>query len=300
MAQSPAHQFGQMIGDVLEAAIEPILQRFATKYSLYLDKKGPRPARPGNKVSWFDANGNKHDLDFVLERGGTADTRGIPLAFIETAWRRYTKHSRNKAQEIQGAILPLIERYKTHCPFIGVVLAGVFTHGALSQLRSLGFSVAYFPYETIVKAFSLVGLDASFDEHTPDHDFADKMRRWNLLKHEDRARVYKALIHLNMKELRPFLDNLAKVVNRKVARVRILPLHGAAIEWATIEDAIDFIANYSEKSTDAALLRYEVQIVYVNGDRITGDFGAKQDAIKFLKAYQTTFRTGTKTVGKHS
>ncbi len=286
-----------MIGDVLEAAIEPILRSFATKYSLYLDKKGPRPARPGNKVTWTDGKGNKHDLDFVLERGGTPTKRGIPVAFIESAWRRYTKHSRNKAQEIQGAIIPLIEKHKNHCPFIGVVLAGVFTDGALSPLRSLGFSVAYFPYETVVKAFSVVGIDASSDEQTPDDEFADKMRRWTALKPEDRAKLYKALVDLNEKELRPFFDNLAKMVNRQVKSVRILPLHGAAMEWPNIEDAIKFIADYNEKATDAALLRYEVQIVYMNGDRISGEFGAKQDAIDFLKTYQTTCKTDAETVG---
>ena len=45
--------------------------------------------------------GNVHDLDYVFEQGGTEATIGQPKAFIEIAWRRYTKHSRNKAQEIQ-------------------------------------------------------------------------------------------------------------------------------------------------------------------------------------------------------
>lgn len=138
MAESPAHRFGQIIGEVLEAAIEPLLVKFARAHRLYLDKKGARPARPGNKMTWTDRSGNKHDLDFVLERGGTAQRIGVPVAFIETAWRRYTKHSRNKAQELQGAIQPLAETHRASAPFIGVVLAGVFTEGALAQLRSLG------------------------------------------------------------------------------------------------------------------------------------------------------------------
>jgi hypothetical protein len=78
MAESPAHRFGQIIGEVLEASIRPLLVRFASKHGLYLDRKGPRPARPGNKVMWKDKNGNQHDLDFVLERGGTADKIGTP------------------------------------------------------------------------------------------------------------------------------------------------------------------------------------------------------------------------------
>jgi hypothetical protein len=97
VAESPAHRFGQIIGEVLEAAVVPLLAAFAVKYGLYLDKQGDRPCRPGKKCTWLDLNKNKHDLDFVLERGGTFEQLGVPAAFIETAWRRYTKHSRNKA-----------------------------------------------------------------------------------------------------------------------------------------------------------------------------------------------------------
>jgi hypothetical protein len=104
MAISYSHKFGQVIGDLLEIAVEPHLKDFADKHSLFLDRKGERLTRKGKKLTWIDIKENKHDLDFVLERGGTDSMLGIPVAFIETAWRRYTKHSRNKAQEIQGAI----------------------------------------------------------------------------------------------------------------------------------------------------------------------------------------------------
>lgn len=152
MAQSPAHKFGQIIGDTLELALEPLLISVARKHNLYLDRKGIRIARgKKKKVSWKDKYGNVHDLDYVFERDGTPKNIGTPLAFIEIAWRRYTKHSRNKAQEIQGAIMPLKETHCRSCPFIGVVLAGEFTKGSLDQLRSLNFAVLYFPYNTSCK-----------------------------------------------------------------------------------------------------------------------------------------------------
>jgi hypothetical protein len=178
MAESLAHTFGQVIGNVLEDAIGPALQKFADEHGLYLDRKGPRKAREGKKVTWTDLYGNAHDLGFVLERGGTDTTIGTPVAFIETAWRRYTKHSRNKAQEIQGAIQVLALTYKHSCPFTGAIVAGVFTEGALSQLRSLGFRILFFPYESIVEAFQMAGIDASFDEDTPEKEFRRKLSRW--------------------------------------------------------------------------------------------------------------------------
>ena len=82
MAESLSHKFGQIIGDLLELAIYPHLQRFARKNKLYLDKNGEREARKGKKVTWLDINGNKHDLDFVLERGGKENVIGSPVAFI--------------------------------------------------------------------------------------------------------------------------------------------------------------------------------------------------------------------------
>ncbi len=88
MAASPAHRFGQIVGEVLENAILPLLEKFARDHQLYLDQKGKRPCRRGKKCTWLDSNGNTHDLDYVLERGGTPDKVGMPAAFIETARRR--------------------------------------------------------------------------------------------------------------------------------------------------------------------------------------------------------------------
>ena len=183
MAQSPAHKLGQIIGDELEAAIRGPLQRMATEFGLYLDYKHPRTARGGKKkVSWQDSYGNAHDLDYVLEEGGSEEDVGKPRAFIEIAWRRYTKHSRNKAQEIQGAVSPLAETYEQHAPFTGAVLAGDFTVASCEQLMSHGFHVARITYDMIVDAFAEAGIDAYSDEDTPVADLRRKVRAHSRLK----------------------------------------------------------------------------------------------------------------------
>lgn len=151
MADSPAHQFGQIIGLVLEKAVFPGLKALAEKHGLYLDLKGNRAARERKqKVSWLDLHGNSHDLDFVLERFGADHVHGAPVAFVECAWRRYTKHSKNKAQEIQGAISPLSYKYECHAPFVGVILAGDYTRPSLEQLRSLQYQVVHITYESVL------------------------------------------------------------------------------------------------------------------------------------------------------
>lgn len=283
MAESPAHKFGQAIGDLLELALEPHLQKFAQKHKLYLDKKGERKARSGKKVTWTDANNNKHDLDFVLERGGTENKIGIPVAFIESAWRRYTKHSRNKAQEIQSAVLPLATKYKSSSPFVGVILAGVFTKGALTQLKSLGFGVLYFPYDSVVKAFAKFGINAAFDEKTAEADFRKKIESWNKLpKKED---VAKELLKLNKKGLDEFLSSLSDTVSRFIERIIILPLYGQENISNSVTEAIDFLKKYSEDKPKLPLSKYEIIIKYNTGDRIDANFKDRKDIINFLETY---------------
>lgn len=286
MASNPAHKFGQMIGEALEATIEPIIRQFAFENGLYFDKKGKRPARTGKKVCWTDIYGNVHDLDFVLEKDGTATEIGLPIAFIETAWRRYTKHSRNKAQEIQGAILPLVTTHHNAAPFIGVVAAGEWTDGALNQLRSLGFSVLYFPFDTVISAFQVVEIDAYYGEETPRAEIEKKVRKWNDLPRERRLLVSNQLRELNLCDLDCFMQALSCAVNRQITSIHVIPLHGSGRELDSVDAAIEFIRNYSETDCMHPVVRYEIGIYYNNKDTIQGSFADKVSAIRFLRSYQ--------------
>lgn len=283
MAESLSHKFGQIIGDLLELALQPHLQKFADEHKLFLDKKGSRIARPGKKVSWFDGNNNKHDLDFVIERGGSEEKIGVPVAFIESAWRRYTKHSRNKAQEIQSAIIPLANKYHGSSPFIGVHLAGEFTSGALTQLESLNFAVLYFPYSTVIRAFAKFDIDASFTESTEEAEFRSKIDSWNALP--DKSEVAKELMLINKTEVDNFLVKLMNSILRFIDRIIILPLHGNESIISTATEAIDFISKYEESTTYLPVRKYEIIIRYNTGDRIEASFINKNDAIGFLQTY---------------
>jgi hypothetical protein len=287
MAQSLAHKFGQIVGNVPEAAIERELATFAVEHRLYLDKKGHRPARVGRKVTWMDQFGNTHDLDCVLERSGTEDVIGTPVAFIETAWRRYTKHSRNKAQEIQGAIQALALTHRSSFPFTGAVLAGVFTGGALNQLKSLGFQILFFSYESIIDAFQSVGLDAKFDEDTPEKEFRKKISRWNTLSKRARQKVADRLIGRHKKDVETFLAALQKTVSRQISKIIIIPLHGSEMEYTTVAEAIDSLSSYGAESVVGKVYKYEIQIRYNNGDKITAEFSDKAGALEFLAKYSS-------------
>lgn len=284
MAASPSHRFGQIIGEILESAIRPIMEAVAKEHDLYLDAKRPRKARSGkSKVAWVDGKGNTHDLDYVIEAGGTEDAMGAPKAFVEIAWRRYTKHSRNKAQEIQGAIIPLAERYGESHPFLGVVLAGVFTAGSLSQLRSLGFNIVYFPYESVIAAFASVGIDAEFDEDTPDAHLKRKVSQYGKLKPAQRDRIAAFLRERHATELVNFTSALRTTLTRNIASVYVLPLHGSPRTLGDVAEAIAFIEAFDESKPCEPFTRYEVGVRYSNGDEIRGQFKDKTAAVVFLR-----------------
>ncbi len=285
MAEAPGHRLGQIIGDALELAIEPILRAFAKEHGLYLDKKERRPVRPGVKCTWVDDLGNAHDLDFVLERGGTPTKIGSPAAFVESAWRRYTKHSRAKAQEIQGAILPLLTTHANVKPFAGAVVAGRWTAGALQQMRSSGLSVLHIEYNQIVEVFTAVGVDIDSEEDTPDAYLQEQVDAWMTLSAVEQAAVGEALRALAPERFMAFREDLERTISRSVQRVTVLPLHGAAIECSSVTEAIEKIGAYVAPSATPELVGFEVSIRYTNGDRIEAEFASAADAMSFLRTF---------------
>ena len=181
-----------------------------------------------------------------------------------------------------------------HAPFIGVVLAGDFTDGALNQLRSLSFRVLYFSYDSIVAAFHSVGLDARFDENTPDAECATKIRAWDRLNRAARRRVAKHLLRRQDSQVTEFMRSLEEAITRQINRVVVLPLHGAPFTWESVDAAISFIEAYDE--TDAAakpIAKFEIQIRYNNNDAIKGEFVDKDGAVAFLRTYQPPLRPST-------
>ena len=218
----------------------------------------------------------------MIERGGTDKEIGRPVAFIESAWRRYTKHSRNKAQEIQGAILPLAEKYRWNNPFLGTVLAGVFTDGSLEQLRSLGFHVLYFPYESLVAAFASQGIDMAFDEDTPDRMFRETTAMIEKASAPKMSSIRDHLVAANRDAIGVFFDALTKRLARRVTRVVVIPLYGRVNEFATIEDAVSFLDQHRIYEGSGDFRKYEIRVEFSNGDEVEASLEAKAKVKDFL------------------
>lgn len=284
MAKSQSHTLGEFIGAFFEDLMKKPIRDFANKNGLFFDTVGPRKARGGSKLTWTDVHGSKHDLDFVLEKGGTEDTIGEPVAFIELAWRRYTKHSKNKAQEISGAVNPICEKYKLNKPFKGAILSGQFTDNSLNQLRSDDFHVLYIPFEKLVQAFSTHGLDIDFDEDSKEADVKKKYA--SVSKKSNKAlleKVREEILKTCDPEINQFVSELAASYNRKIKNICILPLHGKRTEVVNVEKAIDFINGYTDLPEAHTLEYIEVIVTYNNGTIIQCQFKEKEEAVEFLE-----------------
>ncbi len=300
MAESLAHRWGQIVGDVFEAFVRSLLADVATRHGLYLDHKKPRKARASqggknlSKVTWQDGYGNRHDLDYVLERGGTEDALGTPVAFIESAWRRYTKHSKNKAQEIEAAVRPVAQTFSRHQPFCGAVLAGEFTKNALAQLESKGFAVLHVPYGSILAAFAELGIDASSEDGvrgTTEDEFRQKITLWEALPQPDATNsLVRHLASLHASEITSFVSRLEAAITRKVIMVRLSVLRGHALELPDVETAISYLIEeeHSWRLREDAQSReyFEIQVRFNTGARIEATFPARREAIAFLRTFE--------------
>lgn len=73
---------------------------------------------------------------------------------------------------------------------------------------------------------------------------------------------------------------------RQIKLIRVLPLHGLALEVDSVDKAIAFVESYKETDPNPKpVAKYEIQIRYDNEDEIRGNFVKKDDALSFLRSY---------------
>lgn len=287
MANSPSHRLGELIGDLFEESLVEYLKPLAENKGFYLDYRHARAARGGGKeVIGLDEDGNKHKLDIVIEENGSEEKLGIPRAFIEMAWRRYTKHSKAKAQEIAGAILPLVNTYKQHCPFYAAVLSGEFTQNSITQLESQGFYVVHIPYEDMCILFKeVVGIDIAWEQNTPDAQIERIAKYVEALTDKNIKDLKKSFYSRNKEKLKGLAEAVEEYLDQQVTQILVIPIHGKGQILLSVDDAVEFIRNYDEDSK-APILRYEITIKYSNDDEFTMKCSSKLKAIQFLNQYR--------------
>jgi len=150
---SGGHKLGQIIGDWFEEYFAMnILQEIADDLDLYLDSRFIKRDCRGEKIIWKDLDGNGVDYDFVLELNGDNEKFGTPLAFFETFWRRGARHSKDKARDDSGKLLPMRATYPTS-RILGIISAGDFTKPAQELVKSRSIDLFYIPKQKIINAW---------------------------------------------------------------------------------------------------------------------------------------------------
>jgi hypothetical protein len=277
-----------MLGDWLESVFSKKLVLFAEEHDVYCDRKGLRPLVRGNKkkVTWLDNGGNEHDLDFVIEKNGSDSTKGEPAAFVELCWRRYTKHSRNKAGEIEGSLVHLGDTYNKTCTFLGAILVGEFTEGAIKQMRSRKIEVLHIPYESIVEAFRTKDIDLDYSEDAPDTQKLGLINAIKMLSDEEMGEVEQAFILSIEDDYQEFVQKLANAISRKVQFVRIFRLFGNQVTFPSVAIAIKSIEEFTTEPHLEDFQRFEIYIGFTNGDKVEASFKERRDAVAFLRQFE--------------
>jgi hypothetical protein len=165
---SSGHKLGQLVGDWFQDYfVLPMLKGIADKLGLYLDHRlRVRPARPSG-ICWKDEDGNEVDYDFVMELGGSDDEIGVPVAFLECFWRRGARHSKDKARDDSGKLMPMRETYPTS-RFLGIIASGEFTGPAREMISSRKIDLFYLPKQKVIDSFMKLDMAMDYDDKSSE------------------------------------------------------------------------------------------------------------------------------------
>lgn len=165
---SSGHALGQIVGDWFQDHFaQPLLYEVAEKLGLYLDYRlRSRPSR-SQKIIWQDEDGNGVDYDFVMELNGTDTAQGIPVAFLECFWRRGSRHSKDKARDDSGKLMPMRVTYPT-ARFLGIVASGDFTGPARTLVQSREIDLFLVTKAKMIEAFNAFGVVIDYPDDTPE------------------------------------------------------------------------------------------------------------------------------------
>lgn len=161
---SAGHKLGQIVGDWWETkVIFPLLGEVAQSLDLFLDNRVVARTCRAGKVQWSDTEGNFVDYDYVLELGGNAQKKGIPVAFLESFWRRGARHSKDKARDDTNKLLPMRDTYPT-ARFLAIAACGEFTEPAKDYVRTRQVELFFVSKEKIVEAFRSIGAEIDYPD----------------------------------------------------------------------------------------------------------------------------------------
>ena len=218
-AASSGHQLGQLVGDWFEENVAVfLLNEVAMRLNLYLDHRFKERECRGAKILWSDLDGNEVDYDFVLELRGTDKLKGIPLAFFETFWRRGSRHSKDKARDDSGKLMPMRITYPT-ARVLGIISAGDFTRPAQELVNSRGIDLFYIPKNEIVEAWRQAGVEMDYSDSADENEKAALVAKTSSLLNKDKFKeIFDNLYSGNREAI------FKSYIQRIIANISALPI----------------------------------------------------------------------------
>ena len=185
-----------------------------------------------------------------------------------------------------GDNLRVLRDHVNSVSFKEAILSGLFSEGALCQVRSLGFNAVYFPYSSVIEAFTQVGIDGTYDEDALDTIFQQKVYHWEALLDTRKTRVQTAMLESAISGLDKSKVSLAASVSGAIQDIIVLQLHGQKYEAASINEAVALLEAYEETRASSRFELYQIHIRFNNGSETVGTFDNKPSAVEFLRMYQ--------------
>lgn len=293
---SAGHRLGQLIGNWFEEFfVLPLLTKVSKELNLFVDNRFvERPIR-GNKIIWPDVDGNQVDYDFVLELNGTANRLGIPVAFIETFWRRGSRHSKDKARDDSGKLIPMRKTYPT-ARFLGIVSAGDFTRPARELVRSREISLFYVPKQKIIKAFEEHQLIMDYPDRTNEQQKQKIASEFEAnFSTEKKQAVANSLIELiGQATVESYIAGVRSQLSALPQEIRfILRQDSAPVIFDSLDEAAEFVKS-PQFSVDTQKASYIYQITYSDGSEFEqtalslDELRALHDQITVLSGHMNT------------
>jgi len=264
---SSGHKLGQLVGDWYEEYfVFPLLQKVGESLNLFVDSRFVNRSARDSKIIWNDLDGNSVDYDYVLEIDGSDKELGIPVAFIECFWRRGSRHSKDKARDDSGKLMPMRETYPT-ARFLGIVSAGDFTKPARELVRSREIDLFYVPKEKIVSAFGSCGLIMDYPDKLSEDEKANIVEQFDKIFTVDiKKAVQQALIKLLGKAtIESYVDRVRATLSALPQEIRFVLRHDSMpISFETVADATAFLKSPDFKMS-SPIESYLYQVTYSDG-----------------------------------
>jgi hypothetical protein len=278
---SAGHRLGQIVGDWWETGvIYPLLFEVADSLGLFLDNRIVSRRCRTDKVQWADADGNYVDYDYVLELGGTKDSKGVPVAFLESFWRRGARHSKDKARDDTNKLLPMRDTYPT-ARFLAIAACGEFTEPAREYVRSRSVELFFISKEKIIEAFSTINASIDYPDSLPEENKMSLVKDLEMKFNKDS----KLIVANNLKKIAgegaftSFKQRIYGSLTATPQEIRIYSVEKfGPIIFDSILKAEEFLSLKSpEFSTKKEISQYEYEVTFSDGSEFSRSLQTLKD-----------------------